>query len=508
MKKADFSIIIFIILTIGLIFLGINSFPENVVANGINDSLIMNNDFETYEFSQISNSNENVTSVGINLPSDLWNIKDVELNFSNILEVGKEVVNIEDKNYTGIYRDIYFQNAGNRRQGLGVQIQLNKSETLYGVYIYGKKVLLTYRKIIQVQIRGCDPINNKPNNTIYLTMDINMSTQEGWYLQNFSSPLTLQSGIYYLVLNGTNIIAANDDRYHWYYNNNDPTNPSLNISQYDVSDTWSDGIPNSPYLYKIIREYETSIYPENVNMTVEIDNKIYNISNEASIGYGHLLQTNINYFPSSYQVNFPVYNNRSGIELKFNVNYILNLNNTFFTPGSVLIKLNETNRWELNPTIIRKSSNQSVKLYFPLSWQNISINKDLVDITSNVTINPIERFIFFPNDIISDGAFWNITASSANVNFDLYVPSTEFNTGQELEFSLNAPILSGNYTFILFNALGFEDWRISKQIPPESNVFSYTIPSNEVEGTHHAFIFFFNGTDAGVQYQQFNITVI
>jgi hypothetical protein len=143
-----------------------------------------------------------------------------------------------------------------------------------------------------------------------------------------------------------------------------------------------------------------------------------------------------------------------------------------------------------------------------MSWENLSITKDLIDITSNVTINTIERFILIPNDTISDGAFWNITANSVKINFDLNIPRTDFNSGQELRFSLIEPPLSGNYTFILYDALGFEDFRISKLIPPETNIFSYDIPSNVVEGIHHAYLFFFNGTDAGVQYQQFNITVI
>ena len=508
MRKAEFSRIIFIILTIGLVFLGFCSIPENIIANVLESPFIANNDFETFEFSQISDLNENVNSVDINLPSDSWNISDINLNFSNILEIGKELINIEDKNYTGLYNEIYYQNVNNKVQGIGVQIKLNKTETLCGVYIYGGKINQSISKIIKVQIRGSDSINNKPNDTVYMTMDINMSTELGWHLQNFSSPLVLKDGTYYLVLNGSNIVSVNDDKYHWYYNNNDPTNPNLNISRYNQLNVWSNGVSNSPYLYKLIRKYETPIYPENLNMTIEINNEIYNISNGASIGSGYLPQTTINYSPNNDQDTFHIYNNRSAIELRFNVNYTLNANSTFLTPGSVRIMLNETNRWELNPIIIRQSNNHSIKFNYPMSWENISVTKNLIDITSNITIKPIERYLLIPNDTISDAAIWNISAASANVDFNLTVPRIDFNTGQELRFSLDEPHLPGNYTFILIDALSYEAYRFSILNPPVNYIFSYDIPSKAVEGTYFAYIFFFNGTDAGVQYQQFNITAI
>jgi hypothetical protein len=446
---------------------------------------------------------DNAGSINITLPSFSWNIEDIELNFTNIKDLGSETEIIENKSY-GIYHEIYFQNNNFKQQGLAVQIQLNESETLLGVYIYGKKEIRTNPKIIQVQIRGYDSLNDIPNNTLYLTMDINMSDVEGWYLQTFPSTLTLPKGDYFLVLNGSNIISVDDDRYQWYYNDNDPKYPGLLISQFINTETWTTGISNSPFLYKLIRETEVAIYPEDINMTIEIDNEFYAIQNGPTIGSGNLPLTQLDFSPTSEQINLPIFSNNSG-NLIFDVAYLLNTNNIFSAPATLTIKVNSTNEWTIRPSITRYSNNCSVQFYYPSQWENFTIFKDLEDITTNITFNPIENFLCIPNNTISNGAEWEIKAYSPTIIFNINTATTEFEVGEELAFSISPPVLSGYYTFQLIDPLGSVEFELNKTIPPDDNVFSYELPSGILEGTYIAYVYWNNQTHAGAQTQAFTI---
>ncbi len=476
-----------------------------ISSNGSEHSLNINLNFEMVENSINQGFYDNVDSIDIELPSSSWNIEDIELNFTNVKDLGTEIESIENKNYSGIYHEIYFQNKNNRQQGLAVQIQLNESETLSGVYIYGQKEI-NNPKIIQVQIRGYDTVNDIPNNTLYLTMDINMSGVEGWYLQAFNSTLTLPKGDYFLVLNGSNLLNG-DDRYHWYYNDIDPKYPNLLISLTNRTFDWTTGIPNSPFLYKLIRETEVPVYPEDINMTIEIDNEYYEIQNGPSIGSGNLTLTALDFSPNSDQINLPVFYNNSG-NLIFDVTYILNTHNIFSAPATITIKVNSTNEWTIRPSITRYSNNCSVKFYYPSQWENFTIFKDLEDITINVTINPIENLLCIPNSTISDGAEWEIKAYSPNTYFNINTVTTEFEIGEELAFSISPPVLPGNYTFQLIDPLGSVEFEIKKTIPPDDNVFSYELPSGILEGNYIAYLYWNNQTDGGVQTQVFTITSV
>ncbi|MFX1320575.1 MAG: hypothetical protein ACFFAQ_02915 [Promethearchaeota archaeon] len=474
-----------------------------ISSNGSDHSLDINLNFEMIENSINQGFYDKEDSINITLPSSSWNIEDIELNFTNINDLGSEIEIIENKSY-GVYEEIYFQNMNFRKQGLAVQIQLNESETLLGVYVYGKKEIHTTPKIIQVQVRGYDTLNDIPNNTLYLTMDINMSDVEGWYLQAFPSKLTLPKGDYFLVLNGSNIISVDDDRYHWYYNDNDPIYPDLLISQFLNTETWTTGISNSPFLYKLIRETEIPVYPKAINMTIEIDNEFYEIQNGSSIGSGSLPLTILDFSPNSEQINLPVFCNNSA-NLIFDVTYLLNTHNIFSAPASVTIKANSTNEWTVRPSITRYSNNCSVEFSYPSQWENFSVYKDLINIIDNVTINPLESLLIIPNNIITDGAEWEIKAYSPNINFNINTVSTEFEVGEELAFSIGTPVLPGNYTFRLIDPLGSMETEIKKTIPPDDYVFSYVIPSGILEGNYIAYLYWNNQTDAGVQTQVFTI---
>jgi hypothetical protein len=116
--------------------------------------------------------------------------------------------------------------------------------------------------------------------------------------------------------------------------------------------------------------------------------------------------------------------------------------------------------------------------------------------------------LILPNDTIENGANWKISANSPPKEVKLNIQKTEYFTGQELKFSLDSPVRQGNYTFILIDPQGFEEYRVTSIIPPDNDVFTYPIPNNNVEGTYIAYLFWHNQTDAGVQTQDFSISFL
>ena len=499
-KISSISICLFIVL---ILFIEI----DFITANGVGPSSIFNTDFEMNEYSKFNETDQNVNSINITLPSSSWFIQDVELNFTEI-KFGKEVKTIESQNYTGFYDRVYYQQNSDWFHGLGLQIKLTEPTTIYGVDLYGDKEK-DNPKVINVQIRGYDALNNKPNSSIYSTVEINMSISEGegWYRQTFPSPILLSEGNYFLVINGSDVTTVNDDRIWWYYNNVNSSDPTLYSSYYDEAGQWSTGIQNHTYLHKLIQKVNTPVYPEQINMTVKIDNQLYPISNNTSEGEGYLGKTIVNFSPNSesYQM---IVNNQASESLLFNASCSVTLSHNFASPSSVVVQEGTTNMWSVRPTIVRQPTNYSVLFNYPSSWENISVLRDDVNITSGIIVDTTDHKIIILNDSISNGADWEITAFSPNIVFDLNVQRTDYTLGQEIQFSLRAPILSGTYTFILLNSAGTP---VQNQtiVYPSETLFFYNLKLNDLDGTYTAYVFWFSdaGINAGVQSQIFEISL-
>lgn len=504
MKKTKKINIIGLVSIALFIFLGLFSRIDIITANGIGPSQRFNTNFVLDEYSKFNNTIQNANSINITLPSSSWKIEDIELNFTDI-KFGKELKIIEAQNYTGIYKKVYYQNSGDRNQGLGIQINLAEPTTIYGVDLYGKKEEMTNPKIIDVQIRGYDALNNKPNSSVYSTMEINMSTTEGWYRQTFPSSISLSEGNYFLVINGSNVVAANDNRIWWYYNNINPSDPNLYTSYYNNTEQWSTGIQNLTYLHKLIQKVNTPIYPEEINMTVNIDDQFYQISN-TSEGQGYLPKTVVDFSPNSdnYQI---IVDNQASESLFFNVSLFVTLTNNLLSPSTVIAQLGTSNKWSVKPTIVRQPTNYSVLFKYPYSWENINVLKDEVNITLDVIHDTIEHQIIILNDSISDGANWEIVADSTNVEFSLNIQRTEYILGQEIHFSL-LTLLPGTYTFVLLDpaAIPVQNQTITY---PSETVFSYNLSLTDLDGTYTAYVFWFSDgeTNAGVQSQEFLISL-
>ena len=202
----------FIIINITLLvfLLGLNSHLNIANAQSNGDSLIIPINFSMLEFGEENGINENVGSIDIEIPSSSWNFTDIQLNFTDI-KLDRDVITIEDQQY-GVYDYIYKRNPSQRRYGLGVQINLTEATIIKGVYMYGYKSPET-TELIDIQLRGYDSLNNKPNSTIYSSVNYNVSLIPGWYLQNFSNPISLSPGNYFLVLNGSNVISYSTNYY-------------------------------------------------------------------------------------------------------------------------------------------------------------------------------------------------------------------------------------------------------------------------------------------------------
>ena len=487
------------------IFLSLFSRIDVITANGIGPSQRFNTNFVLDEYSKFNETDQNVNSINITLPSSSWSIQDIELNFTDI-KFGKELITIEYQNYTGISDEVYFQNNGDWVSGLGIQIKLTEPTTIYGVDLYGEKDERG-DTIIDVQIRGYDALNNKPNSSVYSTVEINMPTTEGWHRQTFPSSVLLSAGNYFLVINGSDVVTVNDDRIFWCYNNINPIDPSLYASNYtDQTGQWSTGIQNHTYLHKLIQKVNTPVYPEEINMTVNIDDQFYQISN-TSEGKGYLPKTVVDFSPISdnYQI---IVDNQASESLFFNVSFFVTLTNNLLAPSSVVAQLDATNKWSVTPIIVRQPTNYSILLKYPNSLENISVLKDEVDITLEVIHDTVEHQIIILNDSITDGANWEIVADSTNVEFSLNIQRTDYILGQEMQFSLLTPILPGTYIFILLDSAGIPVQNQTITYPSET-IFSYDLSLTDLDGTYTAYVFWFSDgeTNAGVQSQEFSISL-
>ncbi|MFX1597246.1 MAG: hypothetical protein ACFFBK_14405, partial [Promethearchaeota archaeon] len=333
---------------------------------------------------------------------------------------------------------------------------------------------------------------------------LNMSSETKWYYQNFSSPLLLSEGDYYLIINGTQMLPQDAAEYYWYFNDINPIHPELYTSSYDTG-TWSEGIQGAPFLYALRQKVNMSIFPENINMTAQIDGNSYSISNGSSQGKGFLKKTNVNYNPNKNKINIDI-KSKINSPLKFNISYNLNINNILVSQCKLKVKYNETNEWILTPEIKKYSNSHTIRFVYPNNWYEIQVLKDYIDITSELLVDNISNFIIFPNEVIQNNSYWEIRARSPSIKFTIKALNTEFKPGNQLDFSIGTPILDGNYTFKLYNPSGREIYSIKKELPKDSSVFLYNISLSATEGNYTAYVFWNNQTNAGVQVQIFRIT--
>ena len=458
------------------------------------DSLIIDVNYSLHEFSNFSTIQTNTDQINVSLPSTKWNITNLDLNFTDI-KLGEEVLSIEEE-WSNV------KSIDKSQEGYGVQLNITEDITLLGVDIF---VWLEKETVspVYVQINGYDQLSDLPNNTVYGNpVLINISSSPNWCVQKFPEPIPLSNGNYYLVVNGSAYEQSDNSKHNWFLNDSS-IHTNLYTSKYDGSD-WSIEDQGKPFLHRLIQRTDKSYDPESINMTLDIDGNIYNITN-GSPGNGNVEISNINLPLNQTDLIFPVYHNQS-IEIMFNVSYNLVLENYLASPGTIQISETHYNNWSIIPNLNPEFSNYSVKFTFPQNWVDVNVLQNDFNITGMVDINYPENYIYISSDYISEGDLWEITASSSKIDFDLYASRTEYYAGQELKFLLANPVLEGNYTFVLTDTFEDQINSTTKVVDaPGSYSFTYIFPSSALDGDYKAFVYWFNGTDAGIETQVFTV---
>ena len=246
-------------------------------------------------------------------------------------------------------------------------------------------------------------------------------------------------------------------------------------------------------------------------MTAEINGDNYEIINGSIKGTGSLEKDDMDYFFEEANLHIPIKINRS-ITLNFNYSYSINLTSEFTTNSLVEVE-EDYNHWSMSPIITRVSQNYFIQFDIPKDWYNFTIFRKLggpgpwENVTSLVNIDMINKSISIPNGIIEDGAQWKIQANSPNINFNLEMTNTDYKRGDELEFSVNAPLTQGNLTFVIIKPSGKAEVIEIKESVSGLNFFSYEIPLNWTEGTYLGKVYWNNHTDIGMKSQEFQITI-
>ena len=491
-KLAISSAIVLSILILGL-FQSINY----SYAQGNEHTVNLPQNFTIDEISEHNGTTVNADSIDINLPSSVWNVSDIELEFSDI-------------NFTRQLLTVTEEELGEKsatvNEALAVLINVSDTIMLYGVQISGWVYKPDPGDVVSIQIRGYNASKNAPNDNIILSQPINMSTTRQWWNQSFSSPIPLTKGNYSLVLNVTDVFFQ-QGKYYWNYNNYNPENPYLYASEYR-SGSWSDGIQGEPFSCKLDQKVISDFYPETYDMHAEIGGIPRKIYNGTEPGTGNASISNIDYAPGSENFNIPISINRP-YSFIFNCSYNITFKNSFSSDGTLTIKQN-SNEWSIMPVINRTDGNYTVKFSYPNSWDSFSVSKNEILLTHGKDFinNTAEKAIYILNDTIPDeNVLWEITAESKTIPIDFIDPDPVITAGEESISGVSDP-LNGTYTYVLYAGI-YEKYRNTTSYNGDGSVvlsFSYIIPPSGPNGDWTAVLYWNNETDAGVITSSFTVT--
>ncbi|MFW9895645.1 MAG: hypothetical protein ACFFD7_07565, partial [Candidatus Thorarchaeota archaeon] len=464
------------------------------------DSLPIYSNFSLIERAETQGDSINVSDIEYTFPSDSWDITELKLNFTEI-KYDRGIHPIETKPV------VAKQLQKNIARGLAVQIKIMETTQIYGAHLYGFKIKNATTTTITVQINGYDSVTDQPNNTIFASSSLNMTNETSWYIHNFASPVVLPKGDYFLVINGTEMSPPEQVDLWWYLNNINPSNPNL-ISWSYFGGIWTNNVTGQPFLYKLDQKVLADFYPSDINLTAQIEESNYIISDGFDLGSGDLT-INSTIHLQEKEFNISIVSN-SSFDVIFNVSYHFHLQNILISQGMGIVEDDLDNEWTLTPNIQRAFNNYSIQFNYPLSWQNISVFRKLglseVNINSEIILDEIDKKLIIPNSTILEGAEWRIAATSPKISFSLNFQFTDWYLGQKLDFSVFTPIDSGNLTFVLINPSNFENLIEVKEVFIEETIFNYTIPESSREGKYIAKIYWNNETDAGVQTKELHFT--
>lgn len=483
-----------------------NSFERDVFINPqssqiefVDNSLNTSQEFKLVEIAENNETMQNISSVEIELGTSRWNVTELNLELSNMTFIN-ETKTIED-NPTAPVEISKFSSYDR----LAVQLDVNAETSIYGIYIYGQNQSSEY-KDIRLQVGYYDEITGAPNGTNIRDISLNMTKQTtpSWHLQKFISPLTLSKGKYSIIINGDTIGNSPFSTYYWYYCHINPNYPNLNISRF-TSSGWTPGDSGNPFLYKLNQRINETFFPSQINLTAEINNTFYSISNKTEIGNGNLSLSFHNFFPNTTNWNIPISNNISNA-LIFNLSYHIELNNSLSCSGSVHTEVDQNNIWTINPILDRFGYNYTIIYDYPNHWNDLKIYK-------NNSATPLASgflddgdYLNIYNESIPNDVSWEIEATSVLYNLTIDIGSkTSYNVEETLGFHVRNLPIKGTYIYLLIDSIGAIVHIDNISEPGGDILFEYDIPSNSRNGEWTAYVFWNNGTDAGMQIQTFTI---
>lgn len=299
----------------------------------LNDKLPLKtaNQFEYYE---INGTLDDATSIQVELTDLSWNITDIQLNFTNISQ-HRQLRTIEGNLSEVSFKDIYYSKSKDWRDYFGQHINFSEPTEVYGVYIYGFK---TFQAIetVEVFFTDFDDGNQFPGfNDIYPSgprPKINISTNPGWYYQDFSSSsLIFDNDDYYFIIDGYDVWSGYPN-YYFGYNKKNPVYPLLWEWErnYDDDEIIYQG---EPFMFKMLQKVNKTYFPKEIEMQALVDESYYNIINGTQSGDGNLSLTFLDFKPDHIFFNIPIKINDSSLELIYNVSYYIKLRK----PVSVII---------------------------------------------------------------------------------------------------------------------------------------------------------------------------
>jgi hypothetical protein len=476
----------------------ISSHP--ILQQGIEER--MYNATGTYDITQFANYSQqksNITEIDIDLPPNNWNVTRLDLDFKNI-SLNEEKLTIEG----GLGNDWQGLENGEVEE-LAMQLKLSEFTIIYSVDILGFKAETNPNPgVIYFEIKGWDTSENEPIGPIEGQTELNMSGELGWYTQTFTEPIELAAGDYALVLNGLNIETG--DYYFWRLNDS-KVGSNLYMSYYEnyIGPFWRwTEVYESVFCHRINRWINKSYNPSELNMSIEIDNINYPISDGAPPGTGNVIIKNLNLVPSGNNLYLPIVINKS-LRLNFDFNFTLGLIEITNALSTVQIGDNTTNYWYLYPEIERVVFDQLVQIRIPQNWYNLQVFKNGLNLTDDPNILFLNDILYIHNDIIDEESDWVISAMNLLKLFFINSSKASYSPAEDLLITVESSFLQGEYFLRIIDADNNTLYEEMKLVDSEIESFNYLIRNDAIEGMWTVIVYWSNQTDAGFEITRFNL---
>ncbi|MHA2185410.1 MAG: hypothetical protein ACXAAI_10460 [Promethearchaeota archaeon] len=451
--------------------------------------------FQMQEYTSLSGEFNDTSSIEIDLYTTESNITMLDIDINNLRVEVNETIIIEENGGSQ-----YCSLSTTQNEAMAIQLNITEPTKINGVEIYGRKAN-ELSCDAYVQIKGYNFNTNYPTFVPQgPSADLNMSTTLGWHTQMFPEPVYLDEGYYYLVIRAPNPQATQE--YRWYYNSIDPQYPNLYAAFYEEG-AWDDLMTSHVFQHKLIQSVNKSVKPSDIDLKVEVDSIIYDLNDGAIFNSGSMTLENLSLQLTTDTFQIPVYHNSSSTP-SFSYTYNLSLITHLYSEGTLTIKENSYNTWNILPNISRHGYNQTIKFKCPDDWNDIVLYKNGADITSELLF--FQDYFYIMNTTISNDSDWLISARSYLYDYEIDCFKDNIAQGGMLSVSVQIPEGTGIAILKIFNSQGIEIFNETKIVDSILFDFNYSFPSNIPSGIYYAYVFWQNNIDAGVQSHAFYIS--